>query len=94
MTEVCEIEVIEIQNYVYYVMENPRECQIAYFSHTFGTVVDNRSKIGLVLAIYMHDELNLNIYELMKRKNIILGVDLWDTPQVTSPSRSTSQGTR
>ena len=28
------------------------------FLHTFGTVVDNRSKIGLVRAIYTPDELN------------------------------------
>ena len=93
MTEVCEIEVIEIQNYVYDVMENPRVCQIAYFSPTFGTLVENDIQFGLVWAIYTSDEINLNIYELMKRKNIILGVDLWDNPQVTSPSRSTSQDT-
>lgn len=68
MTEVCEIEVIEIQNYVYYVMENPRECQIAYFSPTFGTLVENDIQFGLVRAIYIPNELNLTIYELMKRK--------------------------
>ena len=78
MTEVCEIEVIEIQNYAYYVMENPRECQIAYFSPTFGTLVENDIQFSLVRAIYTSDEINLNIYELMKRKNRILGLDLGD----------------
>ena len=66
-----------------------RECQIAYFSPTFGTVVDNRCKIGLVRAIYTPDKLNLTIYELMKRKNIILGVDLGHPL-----SQGTSQDTR
>ena len=38
----------------------------------------SESQFGLSRAIYTPDKLNLTIYELMKRKNRILGVDLGD----------------
>ena len=38
--------------------EIPRECQIAYYLCTFGTVMDVISRIGLVRALYMPDKLN------------------------------------
>ena len=56
-----------------------RECQIAYFSPTFGTVVDNGDQFGLARAIYTPDELILTI-EADEKKNIILGVDLRGNP--------------
>lgn len=42
--------------------EIPRECQIAYFLCTFGTVMDVISRIGLARALYMPDKPNL-IYD-------------------------------
>ena len=49
-------------------MENPRECQIAYFSPTFGTVAENDNQFDLVRAIYMPDKLNLYLGAGEKKK--------------------------